>query len=91
MVSAHDVGRTGVSDEEQFVYAVSENRAIVTFNTVHFVSMANDALSVGRHFPGVIVSNQLPFKEMIRRVLRLLNRRQAEDILNSIIWLSDYR
>lgn len=89
-IGAHELGRTGLSDLDQFEYSIRENRAILTFNARHFISIANNAISANKHFPRVLVSGQLPFKELFRRVLRLLNRRQQVDILNSVIWLSDY-
>jgi len=40
VVSAHEVGRWGLSDEEQLTYAAGEGRAIFTFNTSDYQNLA---------------------------------------------------
>ena len=89
-VSAHELGRTSLPDSNHLNYATREGRVLLTFNVKHFVLLATERWNVGDPFPGVIVSTQLPFKDMLRRVLRLLNGRTEESIRDSVVWLNEY-
>ncbi len=90
-VSAHELGRTCLPDSDHLEYAIRERRNVLTFNIGDFVVLANQQWQARESFPGVIISTQIPFKEALRRVQRLLSRRTEEDIRDSIIWLNDFR
>jgi predicted nuclease of predicted toxin-antitoxin system len=89
--SAVDLGRIQIPDQEHFQFAAGEGRAILTFNIRDFVPIALRAIEDRFKFSGLIVSDQIEFRELLRRTLRLLGSRQSEEIENSIVWLSDYR
>jgi predicted nuclease of predicted toxin-antitoxin system len=90
-ISAVDLGRIQNPDQEHFQFAAGEGRAILTFNIRDFVPIALRAIEDRLKFSGLIVSDQIEFRELLRRTLRLLGSRQSEEIENSIVWLSDYR
>ena len=90
-ISAIELEHIGMPDSEHFAFAASEGRALLTFNIRDFVPLASRAMAEGTPFAGLIVSDQLPFGELLRRVLRLLGQRDADDLRNMITWLSDYR
>lgn len=91
VVSALEVKHIALPDSDHFRFARENGRALLTFNICDFVPLASEALRRGESFPGLIVSDQLPLGELLHRTLRLLGSRQAEDIINTILWLSDYR
>ena len=41
-VSVHELDRTGLSDQEQLIFAVQDGRALLTHNIADFVSLALD-------------------------------------------------
>jgi hypothetical protein len=90
-ISAHECGNRGRPDAEQFAFARQEGRSVLTFNARDYVPLAIEAISRTRAFPGLIVSDQLPFRELLRRTCRLLDSRMPEQIANTITWLSDFR
>jgi predicted nuclease of predicted toxin-antitoxin system len=90
-VSALDLGRFALPDAQHFRYAAQEGRALLTFNIRDFVPLASKAMADGSTFPGLVVSEQLDFRELLRRTLRLLGSRSAADIANTIVWLGDFR
>jgi hypothetical protein len=90
-VSALDLGRVAVPDPLHFEFASKEGRALLTFNIRDFVPLARKAMAEGKAFPGLIVSEQLGIRDLLRRTLRLLGQRSAVEIADSIVWLSDYR
>lgn len=89
-VSAHELGRTSLPDSDHLEYATREGRVLLTFNVKHFALLATEKWNAGDRFPGVIVSTQLPFKDILRRVLRLLSDRTQESVHDSVVWLNDY-
>ena len=88
-VSVHKRGRQGLSDDQQLDYATAENRAIFTFNVADYLRLHSEYRSRTGVHAGIIVSKQLPIGEVIRRLLRLLNRVTATEIYNQLWWLSD--
>ncbi|MEW5720055.1 MAG: DUF5615 family PIN-like protein, partial [Chloroflexota bacterium] len=74
VVSAHEVGRWGLSDEEQLTLAAAEGRALFTFNPPDYLRLHLNWLQLGKDHSGITVSDQLPVGETIRRLLNLLNR-----------------
>ena len=91
VISAHEVGHWGLSDEEQLTYAATEGRALFTFNTADYLRLHLDWLQRGKEHYGIIVSNQLPIGETVRRLLNLLNRVSADEMRNEIRWLQAFK
>lgn len=86
-----EIGRTGKSDSEQLVYAVSHKMAILTHNISDFTKLSKSySLERKKHF-GIIVSGQIPFSELLRRTLKFLSSNTTESIKNRVVWLQDYK
>ena len=79
------------TDEEQLQWAVGQGRAVVTHNVRDFVALAKRYAASGQAHCGIIVSDQVPLRELVGRVLRLLNRYSVEDLRNQLIWLQDFK
>lgn len=90
-LSAHEVSRHRQPDHEQLSFAVSERRAILTFNVRHFVRLAQEYHAEGREHYGVIVSDHVEFSALLRRILRLLSALDAETMHNRFEWLQNWR
>jgi predicted nuclease of predicted toxin-antitoxin system len=54
-VSVHELGRCGLSDDEQFEYAVAEKRIVVTRNRDDFIVLVASAFAAGKQAPGVLI------------------------------------
>jgi hypothetical protein len=91
VVSAHEVGRRSLSDAEQLTYAAAEGRAIFTYNTPDYLQLHLHWLQHGKEHYGIIVSDQLPIGETVRRLLNLLNRVTADEMRNQIRWLQVFK
>lgn len=89
-ISAYEVGNAALDDNDQLAYAVSQRRAILTCNARHFEPLFEEWWQAGRKHYGVIVTEQLPLGEMLRRVLRLLNAISAEEMENSYRDLAEF-
>jgi predicted nuclease of predicted toxin-antitoxin system len=87
VVSAHEVGRRGVTDQQQLDYAISQERSLVTFNVVDYVKLNNEYIASGKRHYGIILSKQSPIGEMVRRLLRLLDKFTADELESNLWWL----
>ena len=79
-MAAHEVGMAEASDDEQMAYAATEGRAVLTCNAQDFTPIFREYWSSQRDHSGIIVSEQLAFGEMLRRVIQFLNSVTADEM-----------
>jgi hypothetical protein len=91
VLTANEAGKTGDNDSDQLAYAASLNRTLFTFNRGDFVRLHVQCLKQGQDHSGIIVSDQLELGVVIRRLLRLIDARSAEDMKNWLEFLSSWR
>jgi predicted nuclease of predicted toxin-antitoxin system len=91
VISAHEVEMRGKTDIEQLVYATNNKRVILTQNVKHFIDLQREYFKKGLKHYGILLTNILPFKELIRRVLNFLNRKQIIEMRNNLDWLHNYK
>jgi hypothetical protein len=63
----------------------------LTFNVKDFVQLAREYAASGGHHRGIIISNHIPFRELLRRMFFLLRQHVQDDLTDTLIWLQDYR
>jgi predicted nuclease of predicted toxin-antitoxin system len=76
--------RGGRSDPDQLDFAVTQRRAILTHNIAHFVVLDREYHATRKTHYGILVCNQVPFRELLRRTLRCLSRLTAEEVHNRV-------
>ena len=81
-ISAYEAGNAELSDPDQLTYAANQRRAILTCNAKDFAPLSKTWWQTGRKHYGIIVSEQLPLGEMLRRMLRLLDSISADALEN---------
>lgn len=86
-----EVKRTGKSDEEQLAYAVKNKMAILTHNIRDYIVLYKSYEAHRENHFGIIVSDHIPFNELLRRTLKFLSSHSGESIKNRLIWLQDYK
>ncbi|MEX1252703.1 MAG: DUF5615 family PIN-like protein [Dehalococcoidia bacterium] len=95
VVSAHETGALGVTDEEQLEQASAEGRALFSFNYRDFIEIGRDWFASGRAHSGIILSyrqyRRSEVRELARRVLALLDSVPVEELENSIRVLDQFR
>ena len=82
-----EVGRAGRSDADQLEYALKEGRAILTHNIRDYVLLDQDYRDRQTEHAGIIVSDQVPLRELLRRTLRFLSRTKDKEARNRVSWL----
>lgn len=83
-VSVSELGRQGLSDEEQLWFAVAEGRAIITHNIQDFAPLAELYFERNLTHAGIIVARQFEKGELLRRVLYLFELLRADDLANTL-------
>jgi predicted nuclease of predicted toxin-antitoxin system len=90
VVHVYELERGGMSDADQLAYSVQEGRAILTHNAKDFIPLAVECFFDARMHPGIILSPQIAKGELIRRAINLLRSLSAEDVANTVRYLTDY-
>lgn len=91
VTSSQEAGMLAKTDEKQLEYAVSEHRALVTFNASDFRRLHGRYLAGEKEHWGIILSTQEPIGVLFRRLLRLLHSVSAEELKNQIRWLNEFK
>lgn len=89
VVTALDTGMIEVPDEEQLNWATMHERVLYSFNVGHFYHLHTDWLAQGRPHAGIILAPQQRYAvgDQMRRLLRLIAARSAEDMRNRVEFL----
>jgi uncharacterized protein with PIN domain len=87
VVSAHEVQKQSLSDYQQLEYAVSEQRAIFTFNAGDFDRLHKEYIKSGKNHFGILLSKQIPIGETINRLTKFLFAHSKEEIRNNFFWI----
>jgi len=92
LITAIEAGMAGQADEQQLEWAASNGRALYSFNRGDFYGLHTIWLREGRHHSGLILSRQgLSVGEQMRRLLRLIAARSAEDMQDHVEFLTAWR
>jgi hypothetical protein len=89
-VSTPEAGRLSEPDPTHLEWCQTQGRCIVSFNTGDFSDLHRDWLTAGKHHAGIIVSDQRPLGDLLRRVLRLARTLTAEEMVDRLEYLSDW-
>ena len=90
-MSTQEAGHRGATDREQLLFATREGRVILTFNVKDYVVLAQECTETACPHSGIIVSDHLPFRELLKRTLVFLQRHTHQDAANTLFWLQDYK
>ena len=86
-IHAQELDRKGVSDSDQLLFAIQQERCLLTFNVKDFAILHNQYLKSQQEHWRIIVSKQLSFREMMSRLLHLLQRTAKETMKNNLEFL----
>ena len=94
VLTTEQAAKDTASDEEQFVFATAEKRAILTFNLRDFAPLHEHWQATGRLHTGIIVSQQLGSRQyglLHQRMLRLLNHFTADEMVGNFVHLEQFK
>jgi predicted nuclease of predicted toxin-antitoxin system len=84
---AQELDGKGRSDPEQLAFAVQDQRCLFSFNVKDFVILHNHYVNNHQDHWGIIVSKQIPLRETLRRILKLLQEFNHEALKNRVEFL----
>jgi hypothetical protein len=88
VLTTHEAGRNGSTDEEQPRFAITQLRCLVTFNRGDFAQLHSQTLERGDHHFGIVVSRQSAIGVVVRQLAALTSARSVDDLRDQLIWLS---
>ena len=91
--SAIEIGMIGRSDEEHLTYAASHSMAILTFDQVDFVQLAQQWTAAQCEHAGIIISPQFgsrQLSQLLQSLSRLLDTLTAGELCNQVVFLQRF-
>jgi hypothetical protein len=90
VVTALDAGMIEREDREHLDYTTEHGRVLCTFNVRDFYRLHSEYLSQGKPHAGVILMRQQHYSvgEQMRRLLRLIAGKSADEMENWVEFLS---
>lgn len=78
------------SDAEHLEFATLQRRVLYSFNVGDFQNLHSEYLIQGKHHSGIILGQQQRYSlgEQMRRLLNIIARISAEEMEDSIVFLS---
>jgi predicted nuclease of predicted toxin-antitoxin system len=86
-LTVRDAGQLQASDEEQFAYAVSQERTLVTHNRSDFEELIQAYFDTGQIHYGVILAVRRSPQDITQRLLAILNQVTADEMENQVRYI----
>ena len=92
VLTASDCGMVGRSDEDHLRHASNDGRVLYSFNVRDYSLLHEQWSAAGREHSGIILASQQGYSigEQLRRLLHLLNRKPAAEMLSRLEYLSTW-
>ena len=86
---ARDVGNERATDDEHLRWAAERGLVVISFDVKDFPVLANRWLDEGRTHAGIILvtPSEIPYGTFLRRLLELLDKKTADELVDQIEWL----
>ena len=94
VVSAVDIGLLERPDEEHLIYAIEHKMTLFSYNERDYIELARRWATEGRTHAGILISDQFSLQqigELLRRILNFLNTVTADEMVNVVRYLSDFK
>lgn len=90
VLTVSEANLLGQPDDLHLQYATEQSRVIFTFNRGDFFRLHTEWLNNEQHHAGIIVSDQVGTGVVMRRLLKLIDAKQADDMLDWFEFLSNW-
>lgn len=85
--TTQETGNLGKADYEQFEFAKNEKLVLLTHNRVDFEKIAQEHFASNKTHYGVIIAARHPPREIVQKLLKILNTFTADEMKNQIIYI----
>jgi predicted nuclease of predicted toxin-antitoxin system len=93
--SAADAGLLNADDDAQLAHAAANNMALLTYNVQDYPALGQQYSEEGRSHSGIVVSSdqygRRQFGTLLRLVLHLLNALSADELIDRIVFLQQFK
>ncbi len=91
--TANEAELRNATDPEHLAHAAAQGRTLYTFNIDDFMALHTAYIAEGKEHAGIILAPQQRYGvgEQMRRLLRLVQMRSAEEMRNTTEFLSAWR
>ena len=86
-ITARDAEKLHATDAEQFAYAVSQARTLVTHNRTDFEELVQTYFDSGQVHYGVIFAVRRSPQEIAQRLLAILNQVTSDEMQNQVRYI----
>lgn len=88
--TADEASMRNQDDTDHLAYATTQNRVLYSFNISDYNRIHSDYLHENKNHAGIILAPQQRYSvgEQMRRLLRIINARTAEQMQNNVEFLS---
>lgn len=92
VTAANLEGMVNRPDEDHLDYATSQGRVLYSFNIGDYVRLHTEYLTEGKNHAGIILAQQQRYGlgEQMRRLLRIISAKSAEEMQNSVEFLRSW-
>jgi hypothetical protein len=92
LLTASEAGTRKLKDDEQLEFATAQGRVLYTFNVSDFYQLHTAWAIQGKSHAGIIFAPQQRYSigEQMRRLLKLIRLRSAEEMIDSVEFLSHW-
>ena len=85
--TTREANHLGQSDDEQLAFAANEHMTLLTHNRADFEKLAQDYYSAGKTHSGIILAVRRPPREVVRRLLIVLNHVTADEMQDGLRYI----
>lgn len=92
LLTASEAGTRKLEDEEQLASSAAQGRVLYTFNISDFYRLHTTRTTHGKSHAGIIFAPQQRYSvgEQMRRLLKLIRLRSAEEMIDNVEFLSHW-
>src|SRR5438093_13441353 len=90
VLTTQEAARKRATDADQLAYATSQDLTLVTHNRVDFELLAAKYFSEGLTHAGIIIAVRRPAAELVRRLLKILDRLTGDEMKTGVTTTSKY-
>jgi len=90
VTTAYQEGMIRREDADHLDYATSQGRVLYSFNIAHYHFLHTEYLAQKKFHAGIILAQQQRYSvsEQMHRLLRIIGAHSAEEMQNSLVFLS---
>jgi len=88
VLTVSEAGRKTLSDESQLEFAAATGRVIITLDFRDYSALAVKWAHTDRTHAGILLARGSSIAELHQSIMRLWRERNAEDMVNAVLWLS---